>query len=203
METNARVRLILVTAGVGAAVMFGACGGSDTKTVTVGSKKPPSTETAKAGTPASGGQADAKEAIKEETVAAKGGTNVPAKTQVRLAVTGLKVEGKLMTLDMQVTPVASPDAAPADREQPPNLFNLNGDVTLVAALIDPVGLRRYAVVSDSGNKALGSGDLEVKAAAYGQPADARYVFAAPPENVTKLDLQFGNWPTLTGVPVER
>jgi hypothetical protein len=99
---------------------------------------------------------------------------------------------------MRVTP-RLPAGAP---DQTPNLYELNGRNGLGASLIDPVNLKRYVVVKDTSGKDLQTDYIMVHTR-NNQPSLHTYTFAAPPENVKALDLQYGSWPTFRNVPVER
>lgn len=119
-------------------------------------------------------------------------------TTIDLAVTGLRAEGRLMTLTLAFTP-HSPEAAPGDTL---SLYDLNGSDPLYVTLIDPVNLRRYMVVKDSSGAELGSNVVDTEA-----PLDAtgtaKYTFAAPPADVAKIDVSVGEWPTFRDVPIQR
>lgn len=65
-----------------------------------------------------------------------------------------------------------------------------------------MGLKRYLVVKDSGGVPLGSSDINVRMV-NGQQALARYTFAPPPAGVSTIDVQAADWPTLTGISVQR
>lgn len=73
---------------------------------------------------------------------------------VDIAILSLKAKGRLATLSVQFTPHV-PGAEPG-RLSP---YGLNGDHGLGASLIDPVNLKRYTVVEDSGGKELQSDDI--------------------------------------------
>ncbi|MFA1545081.1 hypothetical protein [Actinomadura chokoriensis] len=117
--------------------------------------------------------------------------------KVDIAIMGLRVRGELATLTVQLTP-RFPGVAP-DRI---NAYRLNGEHGLGTSLIDPVNLKRYVVVKDSGGKELETDDIFVKMT-NNQATPFYYTFAAPPENVKSVDLQIGSWPTFRSIPVER
>jgi hypothetical protein len=129
-----------------------------------------------------------------QTVKARGARN----TTIDLAVLGLEVQGKLATLTLSFT-VHNPEAAP-DADY--SLYDLNGEEALLVSLIDPVNLRRYNVVKDSSGEELQSGYIQTRAA-LDVPETARYTYAAPPPDVTKIDVSVGDWPTFRDVPIQR
>ena len=57
------------------------------------------------------------------------------------------------------------------------------------------------VVQDSDHNYLTSGTNS--AAVNGQMTAGNWTFAAPPPDVTSIDVQVGNWPTFTNVPIQR
>ncbi|WUH97428.1 hypothetical protein OHR68_28385 [Spirillospora sp. NBC_00431] len=120
-----------------------------------------------------------------------------AGTKVDIAIMGLRAKGRLATLNVRFTP-----RVPAGGPGSPNPYTLNGQRSLDTSLIDPVNLKRYVVVSDSGGKKLETDDIFTNLT-NNQPAPLYYTFAAPPENVKSVDVQIGSWPTFRGIPVER
>ncbi|MFI0351625.1 hypothetical protein [Actinomadura sp. 9N407] len=125
-------------------------------------------------------------------------TSVAEGAKIEIAVMGLKARGRLATLTMRLTP-RLPAAAP---DQTPNPYELNGRHGLGTSLIDPVNLKRYVVVKDSSGKELESDDIFVHTR-NNQPSNYTYTFAAPPENVKAVDVQYGSWPMFRNIPVER
>lgn len=114
-----------------------------------------------------------------------------------IAVMGLKVKGRLATLNVQLTP-----HVPLGGPTRINAYRLNGEHGLGTALIDPVNLKRYVVVKDSANKELQTDEIFTNMTNE-QATPFFFTFAAPPENVKSIDLQIGTWPTFRDVPVER
>lgn len=114
-----------------------------------------------------------------------------------IAVMGLRAKGRLATLTVQLTPHVPPGGPTRV-----NAYRLNGEHGLGTALIDPVNLKRYVVVKDSGGKELQTDEIFTNMA-NDQPTPFYFTFAAPPENVKSADLQIGTWPTFRDVPVER
>ncbi|TDD81023.1 hypothetical protein E1293_19445 [Actinomadura darangshiensis] len=117
--------------------------------------------------------------------------------KVDIAIMGLKVKGKLATLTVQYVPHV-PGAEPNDI----NAYELNGERGLDPALMDPVNLKRYVVVKDSGNKELQTDEIFTHMT-NDQTSSAYYIFASPPESVKAIDVQLGAWPTFRDIPVER
>ncbi|URM95728.1 hypothetical protein LUW76_16090 [Actinomadura madurae] len=117
--------------------------------------------------------------------------------KVDIAIMGLRVKGKLATLNVQFTPHV-PGAAPGRI----NAYGLNGDHGLGTSLIDPVNLKRYVVVKDSSGKELETDDIFTHMT-NDQVTPFYFTFAAPPENVKTIDVQIGSWPTFRDIPVER
>jgi hypothetical protein len=125
-----------------------------------------------------------------DSPAAKGAT-------IDIAIMGLKVKGKLATLNVQFTP-----HLPATDTRRINAYSLNGERGLGTSLIDPVNLKRYLVVRDSGGQELETDDIFTKMA-NDQATPFYFTFAAPPESVKSIDVQIGSWPMFRDVPVER
>jgi hypothetical protein len=193
----------IVLAALVVAGALTACGGKTktvTSTVSKGAAAPtttsadttPGASTAATTTAASGTGA---QPVAQETVRS---ACSPGAT-VTIAVLGLRVQGSLATLTLAFTP-HDPNKSASDQI---SLFDMNCSQGSDVNLIDPVGLKRYEVVKDSNQNSLGPGDLQVTAVS-GQMATAHYTFAAPPANVTAIDVQVSdNWPQFTNVPIQR
>jgi hypothetical protein len=125
-----------------------------------------------------------------DSPAAKGAT-------VDISIMRLKAKGKLATLTVQITP-----HLPATDTRRINAYGLNGEHRLGTSLIDPVNLKRYLVVRDSGGQELETDDIFTKMA-NDQATPFYFTFAAPPESVKSLDVQIGSWPMFRDIPVER
>ncbi|WP_165970530.1 hypothetical protein [Actinomadura sp. 6K520] len=117
--------------------------------------------------------------------------------KVDIAIMGLKARGRLATLTTQFTPRIPPGG-----ETNPNPYELNGRNGLGTSLIDPVNLKRYVVVKDSGGKELETHDIFTHIA-NNQTGHFAFTFAAPPEDVRAVDVQIGSWPTFRNIPIER
>lgn len=117
--------------------------------------------------------------------------------KVDIAIMGLRTKGRLATLNVQFTP-----HVPAGGPDRINAYGLNGEHGLGTSLIDPVNLKRYVVVKDSGGKELETDDIFTNMT-NDQATPFYFTFAAPPENVKTVDVQIGSWPTFRDIPVER
>jgi uncharacterized protein (DUF2147 family) len=119
-------------------------------------------------------------------------------TTVDIAVTGLEVDGELATLSLVYT-MHAPDEPP---DTSYSLYDLNGQDPLYVTLVDPVNLKRYNVVEDSEGQALQTGAVETDVP-LDASATAQYTFAAPPPDVTEIDVSVGDWPTFRDIPITR
>ncbi|GAA4224597.1 hypothetical protein GCM10022254_04410 [Actinomadura meridiana] len=124
-------------------------------------------------------------------------TPAAAGAKVDVGILGLKVSGRLATLNFQLTP-----RLPTGDQGALSPYDLNGKHVLGTSLIDPVNLKRYVVVKDSRGRELATDDLFTKLT-NNQPGHLNATFAAPPENVKSVDVQIGSWPTFRNIPVER
>ena len=115
------------------------------------------------------------------------------KGKFELAVVSLTARGRLANLTLTLTPhYEGKESALA--------FIYFGGNAPVVSLVDPVNLKRYLVVKDSEGNSLGSGNENYN---IGQPNTLSYTFAAPPENVASVDVQFDDYPPFRDVPVSR
>lgn len=123
---------------------------------------------------------------------------------VDLIVRGLTVRGRVATLRVTAIPRGWSSPGPPE-DTSPTLWELNPGPDadgFYAQLIDPVHLRRHLPLEDSEGEVVatmmragGNGD--------GQPIEASWIFAAPPADVTSMDVQLGNWPIFREIPVDR
>jgi hypothetical protein len=128
------------------------------------------------------------------TVEARTGMEDDPEGTVKIDVLGLKRKDKLLILTAAVTPDNS-------LARPQNLFSVLGNHTWRPTLVDTVNLKQYSVVRAQGGR-LASADLSVKAAS-GQPMFVYAVFAAPPTDVTKINILFADSiPALTDVAIQ-
>lgn len=146
--------------------------------------------------PASKGAADAPQG--EVSVADPGEALTRAafdgpKGKFELAVVSLTAKGKLANLTLSLTP-----HYPGKTSVLAFLY-FSGDYPVVS-LVDPVNLKRYLVVKDSAGNMLGSGNENYN---VDQPNTLNYTFAAPPENVSSVDVHFDDFPPFRNVPVSR
>lgn len=198
---------VIAAAVAAAALTLGGCGGDDdepdraaTPTATPAATEPgdEATETATptATATATGGAAEGgpAQALAEQTVQARGARD----TTVDIRVLSLAVAGRLATLTLEFS-AHDPSAAPDDTF---TLYDLNGSNTLFVTLLDTVNLRRYKVVQDTSGQFLESRDSRTAVPLDGT-ATAEYTFAAPPADVTEIDVSVGDWPTFRDVPIER
>ncbi|HKO26547.1 MAG TPA: hypothetical protein VJU80_03750, partial [Solirubrobacteraceae bacterium] len=134
--------------------------------------------------------------LAQETVkapASEGGT-------VDIAILGLAVQGQLATLTARFSP-HFPSAAPDDTISLDDMSDNALDPHQVS-LVDPVGLKRYLVVEDANNNALGADEVNTEAV-NNSSVIAHWTFAAPPPDVTKLNVELGPFPPLNDIPVSR
>lgn len=199
------IPLVVLTSAV-----LAACGGGTTRTVVRVVTRPASaaTTTSSAGTTAtptttstSAGPAQpvAQQRPKPLATETLRISCTPGAT-IRLTVFALRVQGRLMTLEMGLTPNNFPLPGPGVDPAVQVLAQQCGDEAFVVSLIDPVHLRRYSVVSDAAGNALAPNDLR---ADNGHTVVGDWVFAAPPRNVKTLNLQAGDFTTINNIPVQR
>ena len=128
------------------------------------------------------------------TVEAKTGMEEDPEGTVKVDVLGLKRKDKLLILTAAVTPQNS-------LAEPQSLFGVLGSHAWMPTLVDTVNLKQYSPVRARGTS-MRTGDLTVKAAS-GQPMFVYAVFAAPPTDVTKINVLFADSiPVLMDVPVQ-
>jgi hypothetical protein len=128
------------------------------------------------------------------TVEAKTGMEDDPEGTVKVDVLGLARKDKLLILTAAVTPQNS-------LAEPQSLFGVLGSHSWMPTLVDTVNLKQYSPVRAKGG-AMRTGDLTVKAAS-GQPMFVYAVFAAPPADVTKINVLFADSiPVLMDVPVQ-
>jgi hypothetical protein len=128
------------------------------------------------------------------TVQAKTGMEEDPDGSVKVDVLALKRKDKLLIMTAAVTPRNS-------LAEPQSLFTVLGKHSWFPTLVDTKNLKLYSVVRSGGSR-LSSKDLGVKAAS-GQPMFVYAVFAAPPADVTSINVQFADGiPALNDVPVQ-
>jgi hypothetical protein len=128
------------------------------------------------------------------TVTAKTGMEDDPTGSVKVALLELKRKDKLLVLTAAVTPTTT-------LAKPRSLFRSLGSHTWRPTLVDSINLKQYSVVRAS-NNLLATGDLSVSAGS-GQPMFVYAVFAAPPPDVTKINVLFADSiPAFKDVPVQ-
>lgn len=198
----------IVAALCAGTLVAGGCGGDDGDSGSDGQDQaatPTPTATAEAEqtptpTPTAEGTATPEGGAVEGAIAEQTGLKARGarETTVDIAVTGLEVDGELATLSLVFT-MHEPEA-PEDTSY--SLYDLNGRDPLYVTLVDPVNLKRYNVVQDSGGQKLESGAVETDVP-LDSPTTAQYTFAAPPPDVTEIDVSVGDWPVFRDVPITR
>lgn len=128
------------------------------------------------------------------SVRAKTGMEKDPAGTVKVDLLGLKRKDKLVVLTAAVTPTTT-------YTSPQNLFRVLGSNSWLPSLIDTVNLKQYRVVRADGRN-LSSNDLVVRAGS-GQPMFVYAVFAAPPPDVTKVNVLFSDAiPAFSDVPIQ-
>jgi len=123
----------------------------------------------------------------------------PLKGTIMLGVSPVQVRGKLATVQLTFMPNLPEESA----DKSFSLFTLNGGNSVPAmTLVDPVNLKRYAVVKDSNGKAL-EPEVTGVGARSGGSASGTYTFAAPPDGVMSVDVYFSDFPPFRDVQVTR
>lgn len=107
-------------------------------------------------------------------------------------VYGLWRDGQTVTLIASFTPQTSS----TERQ---NLFSWLGNNSLSASLVDTTNLRRHGVLGPIGNRL----QTSPTGAQFGDGQTLYFyaVFAAPPEDVTTMNVLFDGLPAITEVPV--
>lgn len=119
---------------------------------------------------------------------------------VDIGILGLEVRGKLATVTLAFTP-HYPSVSPGESI---SLYDMNGENGFSVGLVDSVNLRRYSVVGGVSAESLGTEPGVVNTEAINNSSvTARWTFAAPSPNVTKIDVEVGDWPVFRDVPIER
>ncbi|WP_143590294.1 hypothetical protein [Thermoactinospora rubra] len=134
------------------------------------------------------------------TVLAKATYDSPFQEQgkVDVAVHSLTRRGKLVDLVFSLTPRLPSGVEPKERKVSP--YDIVGDKSFEVTLIDTVNLKRHMVVKDSAGKELKPDDVWTNIL-VGQQLVMTYTFAAPPENVTSMDVHVSDWAPFRDVPV--
>jgi hypothetical protein len=183
----------------GTALALAGCGGGDDDTQQSAATPTATAAATETPTPTAEGGASAP-AEPESVLAEQKGLKARGArtTMVDLAITGLRVDGELAELSVRYSmhdPEAEPDAAYS-------LYELNNQQPLYVTMVDPVNLKRYNVVKDSDGQALQTDEVGTDVPLDGSTT-AQYTFAAPPADVTEIDVSVGDWPTFRDVPIQR
>ncbi|MBX6765600.1 MAG: hypothetical protein IRY90_00315 [Actinomadura rubrobrunea] len=117
---------------------------------------------------------------------------------VDVKIHGLHRTGKLAVLTVSMTPHV-PGEVDDDDISP---YDINGGRGIYPYLVDTVNLKRHVLLKDAEDKELGSDDVFTDGR-NNTPMYLRYIFAAPPENVSTMDVYLGEWPPFRNVPLER
>ena len=193
-----------------AAALLSGCssgGGDAPPTSTPGTSASASPSAAAAGTspsasadPSQNGAADAGVDLATDgpalaTASGRIPTDADPEASVTAEVLGLKRNGKLLVLTARLTRTTTQTG------QSEALFNILGNAFFAPYLVDPVNLKQYTVVTSATGARLTSQESAVRAFP-GQPMYVFAVFAAPPADVTTLDVTVHpQIPTMQGVPV--
>lgn len=117
--------------------------------------------------------------------------------RIVLGISAIQVRGKLAVVDLNVM-AELPDKSADDTFA---LFSLNDNSFIEPNLIDTINLKRYATVTDTAGRSLGSSDLT--RVTNGRTTAISFTFAAPPVDVRSLDFHLGHFPPFRDVPVAR
>ncbi len=200
-----RVRLLSAAVTAALALTATACSNEEQEKPGPAAGGVPSSATSSA--PSSGASADPEEngsaaagvglealANPIATVEARTGMEKDPAGTVKVDILGLKRKDKLLILTAAVTPKNS-------LAEPQSLFRVLGSHSWSPTLVDTANLKQYSVVRARGGQ-LASGDLSVKAGS-GQPMFVYAVFAAPPAEVTTINVLFADSiPALTDVAIQ-
>jgi hypothetical protein len=142
--------------------------------------------------------AASEEVVAEQTVRSR----TQATTTIDIAVQSLRVEGELAELVLTFTPHDTDPESWDDTTSITDLHATGGGSTPFVTLVDTVNLKRYVVVNDSEDNELET-NLDITRPELDSPATSTHTFAAPPPDVTEIDVSVGDWPTFHDVPIER
>jgi hypothetical protein len=152
--------------------------------------------------PASTGSSSAPRSSGKPLASETGETAVYPGGKVDIDAMSMRVSegGKLMVLTLRFTP-----HLPAGSEDRPRIYDLIGQTPLKSfepALVDTVNLKRYSVVKDDQENELKSDDIST-VIANNHSGLATYTFAAPPANVTEMNVHVDPWQPFSTIPVQR
>lgn len=197
-----------LAAGIVVLASAGACTGGSGDTAPSESPPPQSSSLAPPGSPSPGATSTASESSAEEagvdltqpikpvaTITQPFPVKDAADAEVTVDLLGLQRRDKLLVATFRFTPST-------DTETTDSLYRWLGSKSWSPSLIDPVNLKRYTTVNTSGQGLLQSEYIGNRVG-DGQPLFVYAVFAAPPADVTKLDVSFNDsFPLMKGVPLQ-
>lgn len=116
---------------------------------------------------------------------------------VDVGFVGLRADGRLVQLDLLFTPHYARDPGAEI-----SLYEMAGRRDAAVTLVDTTNLLRYSVVQDSGGAALGAaaGTLRTR---NNVAVSASYMFAAPPPDVTSVDIYLNDRLIVDDAPITR
>ncbi|OHV38416.1 hypothetical protein CC117_15655 [Parafrankia colletiae] len=116
---------------------------------------------------------------------------------VDVGFVGLRADGRLVQLDLLFTPRYARDPGAEI-----SLYEMAGRRDAAVTLVDTTNLLRYSVVQDSGGAALGAaaGTLRTR---NNVAVSASYMFAAPPPDVTSVDVYLNDRLIVDDAPITR
>ncbi len=117
---------------------------------------------------------------------------------VDVALHGLKRRGRLLDLTFSLTPHAPEGSGAREKLSP---YRILGQNSFNVTLIDTVNVKRHVVVKDSEGKTLKPDDV-FTTILLDQPGFLTYTFAAPPADVTHMDVHIADWTPFYDVAVE-
>lgn len=118
---------------------------------------------------------------------------------VAVAVLSLEVQGKVMRLDLGITP----DRSSVSDGTQQSLFDLRQFFSK-PALLDRENLKRYAALQSGFAEPLFGSDAVETRTVNGRPMRATYYFAAPEDDIDAIDVVLSDsYPAFTDVPIAR
>ncbi|WP_230204976.1 hypothetical protein [Parafrankia elaeagni] len=109
----------------------------------------------------------------------------------------LRADGRLVQLDLLFTPRYARDPGAEI-----SLYEMAGRRDAAVTLVDTTNLLRYSVVQDSGGAALGAAAGTVRTR-NNVAVSASYMFAAPPPDVTSVDVYLNDRLIVDDAPITR
>lgn len=197
-----RPRVLAVTLAIGAALTVAGCSsgsgsagsGSGVGAATNGSGGEASAGPAPAGSAVPGSAA---KTIASTTFAVAGKPNDTGGT-LRVGLVGLRVDGRLATLDVTFTP-HFPGETP---DQKLSLYQIFGNQSPDVTLVDNAALKRYVVVRDSAYHYLQTDSVNTQTT-NNTAVGASYTFAAPVDSVRVVDIYIDDRKVFANVSVSR